>query len=283
MKQHYSRRVISMLLAVLMVCGLLPLPEASAANTLEEAMAEVNVYARNEDLNWLTMNGSIKTQHYTYYNYESVQTGEIIEIPAYCVDPRLYGVPALVPEGESIKYHSDSIVSDPKIMGMIGNGYPREPLSVLGVDTVEQAYYATKTAVWCYLLGTWSIDKLGINPNLTGADKAAAEKVLATTRWIYNRGMLWNQPLTPGLSAKPDRDTAYPVTINGESCYQQIMTVKSDTWSIEPPMTKPPEKRASRSSSWRRVRNTLSPERSLRCCTRMAPPSACSLPGATEP
>ena len=37
--------------------------------TLEEAMAEVDVYARNETLDWLTMNGSVKEQHYTYYNY----------------------------------------------------------------------------------------------------------------------------------------------------------------------------------------------------------------------
>jgi hypothetical protein len=60
-----SKRIISLFLAVVTVMGLFVLP-GSAASTLEDAMAEVNVYARNDDLNWLTMNGSVKTQHYTY-------------------------------------------------------------------------------------------------------------------------------------------------------------------------------------------------------------------------
>ena len=41
---------------------------------------------------YLTINGSIKTQRYLYYKYTSVQTGQVTEIPAYCVDPDLYSI-----------------------------------------------------------------------------------------------------------------------------------------------------------------------------------------------
>ena len=62
-----KKRILSMLLAVLTLLSILPMP-ANAASTLEEAMAEVDIYGSKTPLNWLTMNGSVKTQYYTYYN-----------------------------------------------------------------------------------------------------------------------------------------------------------------------------------------------------------------------
>ena len=232
MKTHLSQRFISLFLVLVTILGMLAIP-AGAASSLEDAMAEVDVYARNEELSWLTMNGAVATQFYTYYNYTSVQIGQVTEIPAYCVDPYLKGVPVLVPEGTSIKYGSSSTVSDPKVCGILGNGYPHEPLSVLKVNSAEEAYYATKTALWTYLLGDWSINGLAINPSLSGADREAAERVLAATKWIYYRGMEWTELATPRLTATPDRDKAYPATINGQQCYQQIFTIECDTWSLE--------------------------------------------------
>ena len=227
-----KKRMISLFLALVTLLGILPVT-SFAAPTLEEAMAEVNVYAKNETLNWLTMNGSVKEQHYTYYKYESVQTGQVKEIPAYCVDPKLYGVPVKVPEGTPIKYSAKETMSDYKLVGIVSNGYPHQSLETLGLKTVNEGYYATKTAVWIHILGNWSIDKLGINPNLSGADREAAERVLQATKDIYWRGVMWNKMYTPKLTATADRDKAYPVTINGEAYYQQEFTVRSETWAIE--------------------------------------------------
>ena len=225
--------ILSFVLALLMLVSGVPLP-AMAASTLEEAMAEVDVYARNTDLNWLTMNGEVKTQWYTYYNYRSEQTGETKEIPAYCVDPRLYGVPAKVSEGTGIKYSAQDTVSDPKITGIISNGYPHMTLDDLGLQSKEEAYYATKTALWIYLIGSWTISGLGINPSLTGADKQAAQRVLSATKAIYQRGMYWSELVSPNLTATPDKATAYGTKINGEDYYQQVFTVDSDTWMLTP-------------------------------------------------
>ena len=227
-----KKRILSLFLAVLLLVGLLP-TSALAASSLEDAMREVSIYARNDDLNWLTMNGSVRTQHYTYYRYTSVLDGSTTEVPAYCVDPNLYGVPALVPEGTAIHYTCSETVSDPKVCGIVSNGYPHVDLRTLGVNSVEEAYYSTKTALWCYILrGSWSINRLGINPALTGADKEAAQRVLKATQDIYYRGMLWNVMISPRLTAQPDRASAYPVTIDGESYYQQIFTVTTETWAI---------------------------------------------------
>lgn len=204
-----KKRMMTMLLAVLLLIGLLP-TSALAAPSLEEAMREVSVYAKNKDLNWLTMNGTVRTQHYTYYRYTSVLDGSTSEIPAYCVDPNLYGVPALVPEGTGIRYNCSETVSDPKVCGIVSNGYPHVEVQALGLKSVEEAYYATKTALWCYILrGSWSINKLGINPALTGADKDAAQRVLKATQDIYYRGMLWNVMISPKLTAQPDRASAW--------------------------------------------------------------------------
>ena len=212
------RRITAAILALVTALSLVAVP-ANAAASLDEAMQEVNVFARNNDLDWLRVNGAVKTQHYTYYVYRSELTGQTTEIPAYCTDPRLYGVPALVPEGNSIKYGADGTVTDPKIMGICANGYPHIDLDTLGLSSIEEAYYATKTALWCYLLSTWSIDSLSVNPN---ADQAAAQRVLQATRNIYNRGMQWDKLVEPKFTATPDRDTAYAATVNGESVYQQI-------------------------------------------------------------
>ena len=233
-----KKRMLSLFLAVMMLVGMIPItPSAHAASTLEEAMKDVSVYAHSQKLNWLTMNGSVKEQEYTYYLYQSVQTGETKEIPAYCVDPRLYGVPWIKDHNgsvDSIRYSAESTVSDPKLVGIISNGYPHMTLNDLGLQSVDEAYYATKTAVWIYLLGNWTVSGLGINPNLSGADKEAAQRVLQATKTIYQRGMYWNEMVSPKLTATPDKSTAYAAVVNGQECYQQVFVIDSDTWALTP-------------------------------------------------
>ena len=226
------KRALSLTLLLAAALGLLLFP-ANAAPSLDEAMAEVDIYARDEPLNWLTMNGSVKTQQYTYYRYTSVLDGSVKEIPAYCVNPTTNGVPQTVPEGTSIQYACRETVSDPKVCGIVANGYPHVLLRTLGLETPEEAYYATKTALWCYLLGNWDVSGLGVNPRLTGEDRETAERVLEAVRQIYTRGMTWDRLVSPRLTAVPDRDVAYPVTWNGASYYQQTFTVTSETWATD--------------------------------------------------
>ena len=42
---------------------------ASAANTVEDALGEVDIYNGGYELAYLSINGRVQSQKYTYYNY----------------------------------------------------------------------------------------------------------------------------------------------------------------------------------------------------------------------
>ena len=145
-----TRRLIALLLCIATILSLCT-GFASAANTEEEALGEVDIYNGGTKLSYLSVNGRVQTLIYTYYNYVNSK-GQTKEIPAYCVNPNIYGVPQTVGVGESIQYLAEEKTSDPKIMGIIANGYPTRSLGELGLENKYQGYYATKIALWCYLL-----------------------------------------------------------------------------------------------------------------------------------
>lgn len=223
-----KKRLVSMLLALVMVLGMLPVT-VLAASSEEEALGEVNIYNGEQKLSYLSINGRIRELIYTYFNHVDAN-GRTKEIPAYCVNPNTTGVPQTVGPGESIKYIAKEKGSDPKVMGIIASGYPTCGLSELKLENKYHAYYATKMALWCYLLPNWNINNLKVNPNLTGAELQRARAILAAAKDIYVRGTAWNKIYSPRVTAAPDRDTAYAVTVDGQQYKQQVFTVHSDTW-----------------------------------------------------
>lgn len=223
-----KKRLVSMLLALVMVLGMLPVT-ALAAGSEEEALGEVNIYNGEQKLSYLSINGRIRELIYTYFNHVDAN-GRTKEIPAYCVNPNTTGVPQTVGPGESIKYIAKEKGNDPKVMGIIANGYPTRGLSELKLENKYHAYYATKMALWCYLLPNWNINNLKANPNLTGTELQRAQAILAAAKDIYVRGTAWNKIYSPRVTAAPDRDTAYAVTVDGQQYKQQVFTVHSDTW-----------------------------------------------------
>lgn len=223
-----KKRLVSMLLALVMVLGMLPVT-VLAASSEEEALGEVNIYNGEQKLSYLSINGRIRELIYTYFNHVDAN-GRTKEIPAYCVNPNTTGVPQTVGPGESIKYIAKEKGNDPKVMGIIANGYPTRGLSELKLENKYHAYYATKMALWCYLLPNWNINNLKVNPNLTGAELQRARAILAAAKDIYVRGTAWNKIYSPRVTAAPDRDTAYAVTVDGQQYKQQVFTVHSDTW-----------------------------------------------------
>lgn len=223
-----KKRLVSMLLALVMVLGMLP-ATALAASSEEEALGEVNIYNGEQKLSYLSINGRIRELIYTYFNYVD-SNGRTKEIPAYCVNPNTKGVPQTVAPGESIKYLANEKGSDPKVMGIIANGYPTRGLSELKLENKYHAYYATKMALWCYLLPNWNINNLKVNPNLTGKELQLAQAILAAAKDIYVRGTAWNKVYSPRVTATADRDTAYAVTVDGQQYKQQVFTIHSDTW-----------------------------------------------------
>ena len=222
------KKLLTLFLAFVLAMGILP-TASFAASTPEEAMGEVNIYNGDYALSYLSINGIIRTQNYTYFNF-TTNTGQVREIPAYCVNPNTPGVPQTVGPGESIKYLANERASDPKVVGIVSNGYPHRSLAELGLENKYQAYYATKMALWCYLLPHWDINNLKVNPNLTGVELQRAQKILATAKQIYTRGVTWTTLLNPNITVETDRSAAYPVTVGGTAYLQQVFTLQSETW-----------------------------------------------------
>ncbi len=89
------------------------------------------------------------------------------------------------------------------------------------MENKYHAYYATKMALWCYLL-----PQLNIN-NLEGQSQSHRKRASAGTghpcrsQDIYVRGTAWNKVYSPRVTATPDRDTAYAVTVDGQQYKQQ--------------------------------------------------------------
>ena len=145
-----KKRLIALLLVLVTMLGMLP-GAALAADTEEEALGEVDIFNGGYEMYYLSMNGRVRKQSYTYFNYVNSK-GETKEIPAYCVNPTTKGVPQTVSPGQSIKYLAEEKGSDPKVRGIIANGYPTRGLSELKLENKYQAFYATKMALWCYLI-----------------------------------------------------------------------------------------------------------------------------------
>lgn len=222
------RRLLSLFLAFVTILSLLP-TAAFAASSEEDALGEVDIYNGDYELGYLAINGTVRKQKYTYFLYES-NDGSTKESPAYCVNPNQYGVPQTVGPGESIKYLAEEKASDPKVVGIISNGYPHRSLGELGLENKYQAFYATKMALWCYLIPSWDISNLKVAPGLSGSELDIGNRILAAAKDIYKRGTTYNYMLTPRMTVTADKSTAYPVTIDGQAYLQQVFTVWSETW-----------------------------------------------------
>ena len=76
--------------ADVIVVGKFDSSTALAASSEEEALGEVNIYNGEQKLSYLSINGRIRELIYTYFNHVDAN-GRTKEIPAYCVNPNIYG------------------------------------------------------------------------------------------------------------------------------------------------------------------------------------------------
>ena len=115
------KRMIAMLLCIATMLSLCTGFASAASSTIAGALGEVNITNGGYKMSYLSMNGVVRSQSYTYFNFKSA-SGAIKEIPAYCINPTTKGVPRSVSPGTSIKYIANEASNDPKIVGIIANG-----------------------------------------------------------------------------------------------------------------------------------------------------------------
>jgi hypothetical protein len=72
---------------------------------------------------------------------------------AYCLDENLFGVGYVKGDVETYEVEIKNLIKDEKIWRVIVNGYPYKTPEELGVETEEDAYIATKRAVYSMISG----------------------------------------------------------------------------------------------------------------------------------
>lgn len=92
----------------------------------------------------LKYKGSIVITYYAEYNDNGVT------YPAYCLDKTKTGVSASNP---SYTVSVENAISDVKLWRILINGYPYKTIEELGVANREEAFTATKQAVYTYIHG----------------------------------------------------------------------------------------------------------------------------------
>ena len=87
----------------------------------------------------------LKYNGITVYTTLVVYNNNGVEYPAYCVQRELGGV------GEYGNYQvtTDGMLTNVAVWRAVTNGYPYKTVSQLGCETVQEAYTATKQAVYC--------------------------------------------------------------------------------------------------------------------------------------
>lgn len=91
----------------------------------------------------LIYRGIVVKAYYAQY----IQDG--ISYPAYCLDKTKHGVDNELSYSVSVQ----NAISDVKLWRIIINGYPYKTIEQLGCSNKEEAFTATKQAIYCYIHG----------------------------------------------------------------------------------------------------------------------------------
>ena len=93
--------------------------------------------------------------------------------PAYCISHGLDGVD----ERGAYTVDISKLLDDDRVWRVIVNGYPYQTAATLGVDNSDDAYFATKQAIYCVLINR-NIDAVYRATNSSGTKVIAAIKKL---------------------------------------------------------------------------------------------------------
>lgn len=130
------RKIITTIILIILVIGAIPL-KSNAVVPIDSAY----IYATKKTERILMWNGLQIRTHMAVYNKDGV------EYPAYCLNRDLPGVEI----GFSQTVDVENFISDVMVWRAIINGYPYKTIEELGCKTEEEAYLATKQAVYSML------------------------------------------------------------------------------------------------------------------------------------
>ena len=135
------------LIFCVLILNLLVFINSSQAINIDTA----HIYEVGDCGQLLKYKGSIVIVKYVQYDYDGGQ------YPAYCLDKTKKGA-----EGNGYTVSVDKAITDVGLWRVLINGYPYKTIEELGVASKEEAFTATKQAVYCYIHGNNLADYQGI-------------------------------------------------------------------------------------------------------------------------
>ena len=164
------KKLISIISIIVILIGLIPI-SSKAVVPIDTAY----IYANKKTEGLLMWNGLKIHTHLAVYKKDGK------EYPAYCMNRELPGVEI----GRSQTVDVKQLVNNVMVWRTIINGYPYKSISELGCNTEEEAYLATKQAVYCMLTNR--------DVNEYSAIGEAGERTLNALKTIVNKARNSNQ------------------------------------------------------------------------------------------
>ena len=164
------KKLISIISIIVILIGLIPI-SSKAVVPIDTAY----IYANKKTNGLLMWKGLRIHTHLAVYKKDGK------EYPAYCMNRELPGVEI----GRSQTVDVKKLVNNVMVWRAIINGYPYKSISELGCNTEEEAYLATKQAVYCMLTNR--------DVNEYSAIGEAGERTLNALKTIVNNARNSNQ------------------------------------------------------------------------------------------
>ncbi|MGN1310688.1 MAG: SpaA isopeptide-forming pilin-related protein [Clostridia bacterium] len=132
------KKIISIILVLLMIIGIISIPSKSNASF---KISKADLYSKGFYKDYLRLGNMGIVFNYVVYTKDGQ------EYPAYCLNKDLDGVTL----DSQYTVSTEELLTNVKVWRAIVNGYPYKTPAQLGCNTEEEAYIATKQAVYCML------------------------------------------------------------------------------------------------------------------------------------
>ena len=145
------------------------------------AISPIELHSRGTCQQLLKYKGTVVKTTYVEYTYNKKN------YPAYCLDKTLPGITS------ELIYSVDTNkrIEDLGLWRIVINGYPYKSLSELGVANDEEAFTATKQAIYCYLFENTPSDYEAIGE--------AGQRTLNALNMIVTNGQNSKETQNPGM------------------------------------------------------------------------------------
>ncbi|MDO5555376.1 MAG: SpaA isopeptide-forming pilin-related protein [Clostridia bacterium] len=209
-----NKKIVVIIILIIIGMSIIPI-KSNAVVPIDSAY----IYANKKTDGLLMWNGLKIHAHLAVYQKDSR------EYPAYCLNRDLPGVEIGVSQTVTI----NELVNNVMVWRAIINGYPYKTISELGCYSEEEAYLATKQAVYCMLTNR--------DVNEYTAIGEAGERTLNALKQIVSNARNSNEVKVSSEISITQRNSLWTIDKNDNKYISQYFTINAnsniDTYKIQ--------------------------------------------------